>query len=260
MYKYQFQYFINNLNSLSRQILTILSQMRISPHKISIFRKIPLVLFVIIYLTTSCAQTKKQASFEGIVTYKITVNTIQSKNTFYQKYQNQKFGQEMKFYILKDGSYKKEFTSSGEKGFEYSIYDAKTNINYTKWKNIDTLYTYNCSTNAIELSKENDLPNEFISGQNYKGYFISGIETISKQNVSMTYYYNSENPFVQPELYSNYHDFFYNKVMSKLQSPFFKLIMDLGKYSVTYEMTNIERKTLSSLIIPIPKNFPIKNL
>ena len=43
-----------------------------------------------------------------------------------------------------------------------------------------------------------------------------------------------------------------------MKAPFYKLIMDMGKYTVTFEIERIEKSNVSSDITNLPKNIPIK--
>jgi hypothetical protein len=220
-------------------------------------KNILLILVLNTILLSSCAQTKNQETFEGIITYKISVTT-KTDNINYNEYQIQKYGDKLKVYITKDGSFKREFLTSGQKGFVFFTYNALTNTCYTKWRNIDTIYSSICSINSLSFKEEKDLTNETILGQSCKGYYISGIEPKSNQIVSLSYFYPTENQYINPTLYKNYNDFFYNKVMEKIQAPFYKLKMDMGKYIVNFEIEKIENEVINSDIIELPKNIPVK--
>ena len=63
------------------------------------------ILTIAIFLSC-CGQTKKQDSFEGTLTYKITVAT-KTDNTNYNDYQKQKYGDKVKIYTV--GDFSKEF-------------------------------------------------------------------------------------------------------------------------------------------------------
>ncbi len=222
-------------------------------------KKLFLLLQAIGLFLSSCAQTKNQETFEGTITYKITVAT-NTDNVTYNDYQKQKYGDKVKVFISKDGSFKREFLTSGQKGFVFFSYNALTNKCFTKWKNIDTTYSSNCSENSLNLVEEKDLPSETISGQLCKGYFISGVDPRGGQLVSLTYYYPLDKEYINPTLYKNYKDFFYNKVIEKTKAPFYKLVMDMGKFIVTFEIEKIESGTISPDLISLPTNIPIKEM
>ena len=89
-------------------------------------KKIITVTFTIFLFLNSCAQSKSKETFEGIITYNISVE-VNTDNENYNEYQNQKYGNKLKLYISKDGSFKREFLNSGKKGFSFFTYNSLTN-------------------------------------------------------------------------------------------------------------------------------------
>ena len=120
------------------------------------------------------------------------------------------------------------------------------------------IFVSNCIKNSLKLNEEKDLPSEEIYGQTCKSYFISGIEPISGQTVSLTYFYPTDKEYINPALYKNYKDFFYNKVIDKLKSPFYKLIIDMGNYKVTFEVEKIEQINVNFEPAYLLKGIPLK--
>ena len=55
-------------------------------------------------------------------------------------------------------------------------------------------------------------------------------------------------------------NFSYNKVVFKMQAPFYKLVMELTKYTITFELDKIEAKKLTEDLIQFPKGKPVKEL
>lgn len=222
-------------------------------------RRSVLVLCTVLVVSSSCAQPKIQSSFEGIITYKVLVTTKAGMSD-YGEYQRQKYGDMLKVSIAKDGSFKREYITSGQKGFSFFSYDASTNKLFTKWRNIDTVYSSSSYSNSMTLLNEKTLETEFINGQPCAGYFISAVEPRGGQTVSLTYYYPKHKEYINPELYKRYEDFFYNKVVERIKAPFYKLIMDMGNYVVVFEVEMIETKTIDPTIIKIPDGVPVKEM
>ena len=219
-----------------------------------------LVLFTILVFIASCAQKKKELeSFEGIIVYK-TIVTTKSDNANYNEYQKQKYGSQMKLHVSKNGNFKRDFVNSGSKGYDFFMFDVSTNKSYVKFRNIDTIYASKCSTNSLKFAEEKDLDNEEILGQKCKSYFIAGIEPQSSQSISLTYFYPIAAEYINSSFYKNYEDGFYNKVTAKMESPFYKLIMELGKSSVTFDIEKIEKTTVNVTLSDLPKNIPFKEI
>lgn len=222
-------------------------------------KKTSFFLLTIAFFLSCYGQTKKQGTFEGAITYKVTVTT-KTDNPNFNDYQKQNYGDKVKISIAKNGSFKHDFLTSGQNGFVFFNYNAATNKCFTKWRNIDTTYYASCSENSLTFVSEKDLPSENIYGQLCDGYFISGVDQRGGQLVSLTYFYPKDKEYLNPVLYKEYKDGFYNKVIEKMKAPFYKLIMDIGKYVVTFDIEKIESGTVSSDIIKLPTNVPIKEM
>lgn len=218
-----------------------------------------IAFFLISTLISSCAQNKNKESFEGIITYKVSF-IPKTDNVKYNDYQKQKNGEKLKTYILKDGSFKKEYLSSGEKGFDFVIYNSKTNKIFAKWRNIDTTYTSSCSENNLVLEEEKDLPIEKIYGQECEGYFISGIEPKSGQKIVLKYFYPKNKEYLNPILYKDFKDGFYDKVTEKMKSPFYKMVIEMEKYTLIFEVEKIETTIINPKLLEIPKEIPVKEM
>jgi hypothetical protein len=216
-----------------------------------------IAFFLISTLINSCAQNKNKESFEGIITYKVSF-IPKTENIEYNDYQKQKNGDKIKIYISKDGSFKKEYLSSGEKGFDFVIYNSKTNKSFAKWRNIDT--TSNCSVNSFSLEAEKDLPIEKIYGQECEGYFISGIEPKSGQKIILKYFYPKNKEYLNPMFYKNFKDGFYDKITEKMKSPFYKMEMEMAKYTVIFEVEKIEKTPISQKLLEVSSKIPIKEM
>ena len=79
---------------------------------------ISLLILTISLFFVGCAQSNKRDTFEGTITYKITLTT-KMDNGNYIDYQKQKYGDQVKFTMTKNGDFKREFFTSGQKGFEF---------------------------------------------------------------------------------------------------------------------------------------------
>jgi hypothetical protein len=211
----------------------------------------------IVLFLCACSPSEKRKSFEGIITYNISF-APKTGNEAYSAYQKQKFGDSLKLYISRSGSFKREYPSGGDRGYDFNIYGQAINKIYYKWRNIDTVYGYDVSKNSLKFNKDADLAAEVINGIKCNTYQISGIEPLNGQPVTLTYYYPTDKEYIDPKLYSNFKDFFYNKIISKIKAPYYKLVMDMGSYVMTFTMTNIESKDLPEAIFSMPAGVPLK--
>lgn len=203
-------------------------------------------LFSVYYVTL---KPKKKHSFEGVITYSITIIS-NAKNSEFDEYLHQKYGKEMIFTIDSEGNFRRDYSSSGKNGYEFFMYDAKSNIYHSKWRNSKTIHQNSCTKNSLTFVEEKRLPKEKILNDSCSGYFISGKLPESNRIASLSYYYKKGKHYIDPKLYKNFNDFFFNKVIQKMRSPFYKLIMDLEVYQVIFEVTKIEKKRVTVTLEP----------
>ena len=210
------------------------------------------------FLFTSFMPPKE--SFEGIITYKISCVPKPGSEEF-GKHQGDKFGKSLKLTLFKNGNFKREFLNSSLLfGIDFHIYTQATNALYTKMRSNDTIKASDCSKNPLIQKEETDKQEEIINGVNCKSYFISGADSRSRQPMALHYFYPVDKEFIDWKLYSNYNDLFYNKVVFKMQAPFYKLIVEYTKYTLTYELEKIEAKKLSPDLLKFPAGKPVKEL
>lgn len=204
-----------------------------------------LLIISCIFLFTCSMRTNTKESFEGVLTYKITF-TPKSTNEKYNEYQRKKYGDTLNLYISENGAFRREYPTSGEMGFDYYIYSAQENKAYLKWRNQDTLTPFDCSKNTLKLKSETEKPVQTIHGAACKGYCITLVDSNGRppQVATLTYYYPSNKEYIDPSIYKNHNEFFYNKIMNKIQAPYYKYILDMGRYEIEFELVKIEKKKL----------------
>ncbi len=215
---------------------------------------------LVFLLFTSFMPPKEKESFEGVITYKITF-VPKPGNEEYTKHQSQKFGKTLILSVYRNGNFKREYPFSGMLfGTDFSIYMQQLNRLYTKMRNNDTIKASDCSKNTLIQKEETEKEDEIINGVNCKSYFIAGGDARSKQPTSLHYFYPVGKEFIDWKLYANFNDMFYNKVVFKMQAPYYKLIMESMKYSIVFELEKIEAKKLTPDVLNFPKGKPVKEL
>ena len=216
------------------------------------------LLVIIVIILTGCSQPVKKEPFEGTINYTITITSKLTAGKHFNTFrEEQKYGDKMKLFIRQNGDFRREFPNSRHHGFRSFLFKADSNKHFMRWRNNDTAYAANSAVNSLQFISEKELPGEKIKGATCKCYFISGIDLKNKQPVSLTYFYPVSKEYIDPTPYRNYKDFFYDKVITKMQAPFYKLIMDMGKYTITLVMDDIDPHYLEPSIFKIPDDIPI---
>jgi hypothetical protein len=219
------------------------------------------LLTVITTLLNSCEHHAAKKSFEGIIYYAVSFMPKSPINSNYVSYQKARYGDVMKLYINSAGDFRREFPNSEGSGFNSILYNAKTNRHFLKWNHNDTIYASGAGVNNLTLVDEKESPPEILKGQVCKCYQFSTVTTRGKRPISLTYFYPADKEYINPELYKKYNDFQYNKVIEKMKAPYYKLIMDMGKYTITLTMISIEEEKLDPDIFKKPAIYRmVKNL
>jgi hypothetical protein len=218
-------------------------------------------LSLILFSLFSCAPSAEQKDlFEGILTYKIQFNPI-SGDSNYLAFQKQKYGGALKMTISKDGNFRRDYLSSGARGFDFVIFNVASNKLFGKWRTMDTVYSFDSGTNSLTLLSDTVVSGERIHGENCLGYRILANEPQLGQHASFTYYYPQGKEYINPALYAKAKDGFYDMVIARMQSPYYKLIMEmdgkLGKFAVTYEVEKIEKTILNPDVFALPAGVPV---
>jgi hypothetical protein len=225
-------------------------------------RKVPIrnfvfFLAVIIPVVNSCNHPVKKENFEGIIYYTIKFTPKSPINTNYTSYLTSRYGDVMKLFISSAGDFRRQFPNSESRGLNSILYDVETNRHFMQWNNNDTLYASSAAANTLTFINGQKLPDENIKGELCKCYTVSAVVTKGKQPVSLTYFYPADKEYTDPELYKKYNDFLYNKVIEKMKAPYYKLIMDMGKYTITLAMVSIEAEKLDPDIFKNPAIYPV---
>ncbi len=181
-------------------------------------------LLLSIQILNSCSSDKK--SFEGIITYRTEVSFKKDK-VQNQEYLEEKFGDGLKVYYNERGDIFKKFLKTGERGYDFNLYINSNNHYYAKWKNLDTIYHYNVKNQSLDFVSKTTGKSERILGRECDFIQIEGFEPIGKQSVIQKYSYNGL-PYLNPQLFNNFDDFYTNDLIDKAKSPFMKMELDLG--------------------------------
>ncbi|EZH73546.1 hypothetical protein ATO12_16545 [Aquimarina atlantica] len=214
----------------------------------------PIILLITILFFASFSTVKK--SFEGVITYKVETK-FKKNDVPHRDYLEQKFGDTLKVYYNKNGDIFKKYLNTGEKGYDFNLYLNSNNHYYAKWKNLDTIYHYNVSEQALEFVNKTSGKSEQILGKSCDYIQIEGFEPSGKQKVIQKYSYSGF-PYLEPELFKNFKDFYTYDLIKEAKSPFMKMELDLGDFIVIYTAIQIEPKELHQNIFVIPNDIPKK--
>lgn len=225
-----------------------------------VFKWLKLVLVIFSFLGCVVAQDEQNKSFEGIITYKVEVEFKDNIPIKYKEYLRQKRGHTMLAYYDSKGNIYKDFPYSGGNGLDFHIYNSQKQEFYAKYKHLDTLYFYDTSENMLKLlDKKKGETNDEILGQKCSFIEFSGIIPKTKERVRLKFWYSGK-PYLNPNLFKGFKDFYNSEFFKISKSPFLKLILELDYHSEIYTVINIEEKKLNDSIFTIPRDYIRKKL
>lgn len=215
---------------------------------------------VLLFLLLSPCIAIAQKPFEGIITFKVTtvVKPHITDDAYIDYYQN-KYGDSIKIYYSKDGMQAKQYFGKSEAGFEWRIYDSRKNIEYAKWKGIDTIYRSDAGVPFGELRSISDGPVDTVLGKLANSVTVTTYDPVGDETMTITYFYSGEET-ITPGVYSKIRDGWVNEVYERSGSHFIKFIMDLLPFVVTMEAMRIEPGKVDPRNFLIPQELPQKNL
>lgn len=197
-------------------------------------------------------------SFEGCITYKTSIHYndldyLQGLRFYFDDL----YGDTTQLCFAHNGDFKRLYPISGAQGNEYSLYHSSTNLYYAKWKSIDTAYYSNCKANSINLISRVKGPDKVILGKNCQSVIITSFEPIGKDTIVQELYYGDE-PYINPEFYKNYNDFFTYDNFKEFKSPYLMAILNFGPYTITHEAVSIDNGELAEDFFALPNETPLK--
>jgi hypothetical protein len=197
-------------------------------------------IFVFIF---SISYSQERETFEGTIKYHIAFEP-NINDSAYSNYIQSKFGDLVETKISKNGSFLRSYKTTSSRGYDFVFYNSKTNILFTKYKNIDTLIQWDCSENGLNLISEQSLKDTTLFNTICAGYKITGIDPKGGQYASLIYYYPKNKEYINPKLYSSYNDFFTNKTSQLMKSPFYLLIMDLEYFKLSMSIEKVTQEKI----------------
>ncbi len=221
------------------------------------------LIFAIILVVISCnsfpQKTKPNNTLS--ITYKLDVKIISdSIPTYVSNYLLQKFGDSLKILINKDGSIRFDYFGNGKNGYEFNLYDIKTNHYYAKWKNNDTIYHYNVNSNTLKLIERKKLKPQKVNSLDCQVLKYKAVDSLHPNYiVNQTFYYNKGILKITPETYKHFKEFYFYDFLNESECMYVKKIIEMPEYRLTYALMNYKRNVkLNSNAFKIPNDLPLK--
>ena len=208
-----------------------------------------------------------KASFKGRLTYTVKLeipdelpNDERKKDLF------NKFGHTMTITYDGKGNFRKDYIGSANGGYEYQLYNTKSNNFYSKWKSVDTLVFYNMRNNTLQLISKNPGIPQNINGiecesVHYHGLDMSPVAS-SDYHIKLSWFFKRDSLFINPHHYANYKEYFYHDYLSFAQAAYLKHIIETPEMILTFQLQKVEPgfSLTAESYIPDPKLYAMNIL
>lgn len=200
-----------------------------------------LIIATTLLLACSSYVPKTKVEFEGVITYSISARS-KNYNAFSDDEIQSYFGDSVIVYYKKG---KLRMTFNG-KDLNEVYYFSDSNIEYTLRNGIDTLFYGDCSQAIDKFEKLTtfDTPEKLL------GLECKGVEITS--DISTRTYLYSENHFINPKYFENYHAGNSDKYYANAQAPFLSYVYDGTAFQTSYRVIKLESKQLDDHIFELP--------
>ncbi|PHS62233.1 MAG: hypothetical protein COB12_10960 [Flavobacterium sp.] len=186
-----------------------------------------------------------QEYFEGIITFKTEITTTEFASEKLQENLEYNYGDILKVFYKKNGSFIRKYLNTGEYGNNYQIYfnDTGELLITTKGNNkIDTLDVTKNSLKLIEKSIVNN--KETIMDLKCDCIIYSSLNE-RKENVTLEFCYSSNVTELDPNRFQKHNDYFLNNYFSLSKRPYLKFRLKTKELELTFTATEITEKKLT---------------
>ncbi|WP_370091336.1 hypothetical protein, partial [Winogradskyella sp.] len=122
----------------------------------------------------------------------------------------------------------------------YFANKAKLYFTNKKSSQIDSLDT---KENSLKLLNKGKIKNQKILDLDCECYEFKAIIKFN-QTVTLNYFYNSESPKINPELYSDHNDFYLNEYYELAKRPYLKFSIETEEFKITYLAIELTEKEI----------------
>jgi len=185
-----------------------------------------LILFV--FGISACTQNNKLMNAK-VLTYTTNVEIL--NDSFSQSvidYFSQKYGDSVEVTYDSRGNIRMDYFGSGDMGMSYNFYNARLHQNYSKSKNLDTIYFYDTSINNYRLDSTERISNEH-------GFILKyySQDPYDSTGIIQEFHFLYDSLIVNPELYKDFNDFSFCEIIADSKCLPIKTIVTNGGIRIT---------------------------
>ncbi|MCT4561813.1 MAG: hypothetical protein N4A41_10595 [Crocinitomicaceae bacterium] len=158
-------------------------------------------------LLTNCQSSRKIEVKRLVFTTEVTL--LQDLESYKEEYLINKYGDSVTLTFHPNGSLRWDYYGGYGWGLEYSIFDQPSNLYYTKYKGIDTLYYYNFEENSLLLKSRVRISDTLIGNVPCRAVRYNCLASDNQEiPITHTLFYNLDTLQLNQELYTRWKDFF----------------------------------------------------
>ena len=194
--------------------------------------RVLVVGWILLIAGAASVSAQRDGVFEGRVVYTVETRSNDPIGQ-YRDFAERRHGDTLEVWFAANGDFKYLYRNAGWHGFESLVYNQESNQTFLKTNYSDTLFVSNAAENPLQLNVFARGGTSVILGQNCPSVFFSARHPISGVEISETVYFFPELK-TNPEFYRDYHDMFWNRMVTELGGIWLRRETNYGGYTVTY--------------------------
>lgn len=183
-----------------------------------------------------------QESFQGIITYKIELETKESMKPSARERMHNNYEDKVQMIFSKTGNFKRVYFNKPLSKADINIYKADKGLLYFIDSRKPHFEVIDVKNNINELISKKQIPNEIIMGLDCECIEYKAIA--SDKLFILNFCYSKETPFLDPEGLKHHNNFFFNDFIGTSQRPYLKYSCETDLFKFSYIATDIEAKEI----------------
>lgn len=178
-----------------------------------------------------------------------------------REYLQQKFGDSVAMSFREDGSIRWDYYGKGKVGLEYALFDHSSNLYYTKWKGIDSLYYYDFGKNALLLEEKKSIADTVIDGISCRSLVYQCFASdVSGVPIKHTLFYNADTLQLDKKKYAGWKDFFMDDFFNESGTFYLARVLEQPGHRLFQRLVaNYTSYAMDPKAFEVPKNISLVN-
>ena len=208
-------------------------------------------------LSSGCT-SRAQTPFTGTLIYEASA-TYHGDNPRHKRYYEQeKYGDTVIVSVSPRGCFLRQYPGAKQYGYEFTLYDPTTNIQYAGFRFMDTILA-NTANKDVVLGGELSSSQIDSAGQTFGRIKYTARDTASSVDVFAVYMYPLNGSLaVDPAIWSDNEEFGTNRLFALSESHWNYALYDYGSHAIELRLAKRVTGNVSDAVCTLPQGRPVK--